>query len=61
MNAVISYDFSGLEYNHIGTLNSQGAYSVISAWDIQLLKAEINAIDTRIRNEIIEKILELRH
>ena len=60
MNAVISYDFSGLEYNHIGSLNSQGAYSVISAWDIQLLKAEINAIDTRIRNEIIEKILELR-
>lgn len=61
MNAVINSNFFDLEYNHIGLLNSQGVYSVISTWDIQLLKAEINATDTRIRNEIIEKILELRH
>jgi hypothetical protein len=61
LNAVINSNFFDLEYNHIGLLNSQGVYSVISTWDIQLLKAEINATDTRIRNEIIEKILELRH
>ena len=58
MNAVIN--FFSLDYNRIGAVNSHGN-SVISAWDIQLLKAEINAIDTRIRNEIIEKILDLRH
>ena len=56
MNAVIN--FTSLDYNRIGAVNSQGN-SVISAWDIQLLKSEINAIDTRIRNEIIEKILDL--
>ena len=61
MNAVINSNFFDLEYNHIGLLNSQGVYSVISTWDIQLLKTEINATDTRIRNEIIEKILELTH
>ncbi len=59
MNTSLNYVFPSIQYDEIVFSYNQSTYSVISNMDIQLLKAEINAIDIRIRNEIIEKIFEL--
>ena len=61
MNAVLNCNFSGLEYDQISSLNMRSTDSVISTFDIELLKSGMNAIDLRIRNEITEKVLELKN
>ncbi len=56
--AEVAYFFSDLQDNDIA-LDIQGTSSMISALDILLLKKEINDIDLRIRDEIVEKICKL--
>ena len=56
--AEVKYLISDLQDNDI-VLDVQGTSSIISALDILLLKKEINNIDRRIHNEIIDKIYQL--
>ena len=56
--AEVRYLISDLQDNDI-VLDVQGTSSIISALDILLLKKEINNIDRRIHNEIIDKIYQL--
>ena len=58
MGPVLNSTSSGIQYGEI-TYPELTVYSVISDLDIQLLKWEVNSIDSRILNEIIDKILEL--
>ncbi len=61
MESIISYDLPSMRYDQIDISNTGRTHSVISELDIQILKAQINSIDLRIRHEIISKILDLNN
>ncbi len=58
MSVRVKYILCDFQENEIA-LDNRGASSMISDWDVSLLKRRINDIDVRVRNEIQEKIFRL--